>query len=283
MNVFHTGDGSSISYLIAGSGKPIIFIHGWSVDFRLWFNKIESIEGSWKDRYSRIYFDLPGMGKSIGARTIRNSDDMLKDIIEFIGHTVGDSPYLLAGESYGGYLARGLLIGQARRIEGLILLCPLVIPGNRQGRISGRVVLEKDGKFLESLSREDRNEFEYLSVIQNQQMWQEYKEDIHLERLEENAGFLERLSGGFRTDINSIDLEYDKPVLLLVGRQDSEVGFEQQYELYRKFPRATIMILDKAGHNLQIERRKMFACAFLDFIERVETVNLKDGTASGSD
>jgi pimeloyl-ACP methyl ester carboxylesterase len=149
-----------------------------------------------------------------------------------------------------------------------------VIPGYRQGKVSGRIVLEKDERFLDSLSDEDRNEFEYLSVIQNQPMWREYKKDIHLERLKENAGFLEeQLKGDFKTDINSIHIRFDKPALVLAGRQDSEVGFEQQYELYKEFPRSTILILDKAGHNLQIERQKLFACAFLDFIERVETFN----------
>lgn len=48
------------------------------------------------------------MGKSLGAKRIKNSDHMLENIIEFINYLIPKSDYLLAGESYGGYLSRGL-------------------------------------------------------------------------------------------------------------------------------------------------------------------------------
>jgi len=38
---------------------------------------------------------------------------------------------------------------------------------------------------------------------------------------------------------------------------------------YKDDPRTTTLILDKAGHNLQIERRALFAVAFLDLVERI--------------
>jgi pimeloyl-ACP methyl ester carboxylesterase len=275
MKYFAASDGSSVAYKIVGTGRPIVFIHGWSVDHRLWFNKIEAMRGGWKRRYQRVYFDLPGMGKSIGAKTIANSDHMLRNIMEFIDFTIGKGNFLLAGESYGGYLARGLLARRSERIDGLFLLCPLAIPGYRKGIVSARIVLERDDRFLSSVSDKDRVEFDYLSVIQNGKMWKDYKKDIHLERLAENAGFLERqLDSSFTDEINLHDIAYDKPILLLLGRQDSEVGFEQQYDLYRGCKRATIMVLDKAGHNLQIERRDLLRSAFLDLIERVETPRL---------
>jgi len=271
VNYFITSDGSRIAYETKGSGTPVLFIHGWSVEYHLWHNKIEAIRGSWKRKYRRIYFDLPGMGKSVGAKSIKNSDDMLRNIEEFLEFMIGNKPYILAGESYGGYLARGLLARQAARIDGLFLLCSIIVPGDRKGKVPERVVIESDQKFLATLPERDRAEFAYLSVIQNKKMHKDYKKDIRLERLPENAGFLEgQLDGAFAVDPNQVEVKFDKPVLLLLGRQDSEVGFEQQYDLYKAYSRATIMIVDKAGHNLQIENRELFRQSFLDFLRRIE-------------
>lgn len=283
MHSFTTSDGSTINYRTIGKGKPIVFIHGWSVDHKLWFNKIESVKGKWKKSYQRIYFDLPGMGKSVASQSIRNSDDVKRAIEEFLNALIPDNQYLLAGESYGGYLARGLLIDHLKNIDGLFLLCPLVIPGYRQGRVSPKIILEKNETFLNSLSEKERNEFGYLSVIQTAEMWKYYKSEIDLSIIPENKGFLEKqLDGNFSKDINAIQVQYDKPSLILVGRQDTEVGYEDQYDLYKEFKRATILIVDKAGHNLQIERKNLFETAFLDWIERVETFQGSEPTTASN-
>lgn len=270
MKVFNCSDGSMIHYNIVGEGIPILFLHGWSVDHKLWSNKIESIPGLWKDRYKRIYFDLPGMGKSIATRSIKNSDHMLKNIVELINELIPNTDYLLAGESYGGYLSRGLLSIQQHYIKGLFLLCPLVYPGWRNGNVPPKVILERDDNFMSSLSKKEREEFDYISIIQTEDMWVDYKRDIDLSILNENEGFLEKqLDGSFTDKIDITNIIYDKPTLVLLGRQDTEVGFEDQYHLYKSFKRATIQILDKAGHNLQIERNSIFNVSFLDWLERV--------------
>jgi len=62
-----------------------------------------------KTAYKRIYFDLPGMGKTRAADWIANSDVMLDIVLEFIDHIIPGENFLLAGESYGGYLSRGIL------------------------------------------------------------------------------------------------------------------------------------------------------------------------------
>ncbi len=272
MKSFSASDGSTINYRIIGKGKPIVFVHGWGVDHKIWFNKIESINGKWKKNHQRVYFDLPGMGASVGSKKIVDSDDMQKCIEEFLSAVVASKHYLLAGESYGGYLSRGLLIDHMEDIDGLFLLCPLIIPGYRQGKVAPRVVLEKDELFLEKLSPEERASFDYLSVVETPDTWKDFKKEIDISIIPQNKGFLEKqLDGSFSKDINAIAVQYDKPALILAGKQDSEVGYEDQFNLYKDFKRASIIILDKAGHNLQIDRKALFEASFLDWIERIET------------
>ncbi len=58
-------------------------LHDYSLDHRLMAGCIEPIFST-KDRYKRIYIDLPGMGKSESAEWISSSDVMLEIVIDFI-------------------------------------------------------------------------------------------------------------------------------------------------------------------------------------------------------
>lgn len=49
-----------IHYLIAGSGEPILFIHGFPTSSYLWRNIMEKLQG----KHKVIAIDLPGYGKS---------------------------------------------------------------------------------------------------------------------------------------------------------------------------------------------------------------------------
>lgn len=159
------------------------------------------------------------------------------------------------------------------QIKGLCLLCPLIYPGYRQGKAPPKTVLEKDPLFLTTLSQEDRRGFEYLSVIQTPEMWKCYKNDIDLSMLPDNIGFLgKQLDGKFSADSNTVNIQYNRPTLIRVSKQDTEVGYENQYDAFKDYQRATILVLDKAGHNLQTERKTLFVAAFLDWIERIDTI-----------
>lgn len=47
----------SINYEVCGEGKPIVAIHGWSVDHRLMLGCMEPVFAN-KPGYKRIYLDL---------------------------------------------------------------------------------------------------------------------------------------------------------------------------------------------------------------------------------
>lgn len=65
-------------------------------------------------------------------------------------------------------------------------------------------------------------------------------------------------------------LHYEKPVLLLGGRQDTCVGYQDLLNLIEDYPRATVSILDAAGHNLQIEQPELFSELVKNWIKRVK-------------
>jgi pimeloyl-ACP methyl ester carboxylesterase len=66
-------------------------------------------------------------------------------------------------------------------------------------------------------------------------------------------------------------LSFSKPTLIVVGRQDSIVGYQDAWQLMEGFPRATFAVLDYSGHALGVgERNTIFRALVNDWIDRLE-------------
>ncbi|MFO2550773.1 hypothetical protein QTN31_14285, partial [Alicyclobacillus cycloheptanicus] len=71
-------------------------------------------------------------------------------------------------------------------------------------------------------------------------------------------------------DVDSNPDPFAYPVLIVTGRQDDVVGFQDAWRFVDKYPRATFAVLDMAGHNLQIERSNLFEALVHDWLDRLE-------------
>jgi pimeloyl-ACP methyl ester carboxylesterase len=60
---------------------------------------------------------------------------------------------------------------------------------------------------------------------------------------------------------------------MLMGRQDNIVGYRDQWDFIEDYPRASFVVLDKAGHNLQIEQDVLFNALVKEWLDRVKTEN----------
>jgi pimeloyl-ACP methyl ester carboxylesterase len=148
----------------------------------------------------------------------------------------------------------------------------LIFPGYRQGDVPPLEVIEKDCELLEHLSENERTGFEYMTIVQTRKVWDKYKRDI-LDVMNNDSYFLnEVLEGAFSYDVDQLDEPFDQPSLILVGRQDTEVGYKDQFKLLDHYPRASFVVLDKAGHNLQIEQEALFSSLVCEWMDRM---NLK--------
>ena len=99
---------AEIYYEDIGEGKPILLIHGFTLDHRVMSGCMEPIF-TLRDGWRRIYIDLPGMGLTKNYNEISSSDDMLNTLTDFIEAVLPNQEYIIAGESYGGYIASGLI------------------------------------------------------------------------------------------------------------------------------------------------------------------------------
>lgn len=261
-----------VNYEIKGNGKPIIILHGYTVDHRLMTGCIEPVLNE-SDEYKRIYIDLPGMGKTKSKNWIVNSDIILEIIIKVIDKIIPNENFLLAGESYGGYLSLGIIYKMKERVDGLCLLCPAISESNKNNRQTPKhIVLMKDKEFISKLDKEDAEMFQSIQVVQTEEIWTRYNNEILCGIKISDIDFLNNLDKNgikFSFEKNLINEKFDKPTLFLLGRQDSCVGYKDAWSILDNFKRATFAVLDMAGHNLQIEQPEVFNSLFSEWLKRV--------------
>jgi len=264
--------GLTVYYEVYGEGKPILLLHGSHVDHRLMKGCMEPVLGK-KDGYKRIYIDLPGMGKTKAAEWITNSDEMLAVVLAFIEKILPIENFLLAGQSYGGYLARGVTHKMGNRIDGLFLLCPAIIANIKERDIPSHVILTKDDELLAELEVAQAKEFASMHVVQSREIWQRYRDEIVCGLKLADEPFLQKLQEqGYAFSFDPEDFEgpFTKPALVLAGRQDASVGYKDVWRIIDKYPRAAFVVLDKAGHHLQLEQADVFTCLVEEWLKRVE-------------
>jgi pimeloyl-ACP methyl ester carboxylesterase len=56
---------------------------------------------------------------------------------------------------------------------------------------------------------------------------------------------------------------------MLIGRQDPAAGYRDHWQLIENYQRASFVILDKAGHNLQIEQEVLFNAIVKEWLARI--------------
>ena len=245
-----------MDYEVIGDGVPVLIIHGWGISRITMKGAFEPVFSE-LDGYKRFYIDLPGMGNS-GHGDVKNSDDMLELLHGFAVDVIGE-PFIIVGQSYGGLLARGFVNKYQELIKKIILLVPCIIPGVKQGRVEPHTVLEQDDELLVSLTDDERESFTLMNVMLTRGVWERYR--MYLMPALESADwdFLNNvLEGSFSFNPDDLKEPCTIPCLIIAAKQDTEVGYKDQFDLMEKYINATYCAVERAGHNLQIEQPEIF-------------------------
>jgi pimeloyl-ACP methyl ester carboxylesterase len=255
-----------------GEGVPVLMIHGFYPDHRLMKGCMEPIFASipgWK----RIYFDLPGMGRTRKESWIDCSDRVLEVVLAFVERVLPNQDFLVVGQSYGGYLARGLIYKRRESVQGLLLICPLIRATQEDRSLPARRIIVEDRRLISELEPSDANEFGSMAVVQRRGNWERFRDEVLVGVKVADTAYLEELRNkgyGLTVDVDSLSEPYDRPVLIVAGRQDTSVGYKDAWGLIENYPRATLAVLDSAGHNLQIEQAQLFNALVSEWLNRVQ-------------
>ena len=115
-----------VAYETAGSGEPLILVHGLSGSTRWWARNTSALA----ERHTVYLVNLPGFGalRWRGPRfVLREAATWLAEWVE----AVGVGPCHLVGHSMGGYIAIRLAARHPELLRRLVLVSPAGVPTGR--------------------------------------------------------------------------------------------------------------------------------------------------------
>ena len=245
-----------VHYAEHGSGHPVLVLHGADVDHRETEACFEpALLGAAGLR--RVYPDLPGMGRTTAPDTLRSADDVLDTLLDFADRVTGGSAYLLIGHSAGGYFAQAMAARRPAQVAGLALVCPL-LPGLRD--VPEHRVVAGPGGIGDDV-------FRSYFVVQTPEMLDRYQRFVAPAAALVDQAALERI--GERWEL-APGPAYQGPTVVVAGRLDSTVGWAAAADLLDHHPRASLAVLDDAGHALPHEQPELLRALLAEWLVRVE-------------
>ncbi|AQL56831.1 alpha/beta fold hydrolase [Abyssicoccus albus] len=243
-------------------GYPIIFIHGLTVDHRVLKHSIEPIfeqHHELDQKFRRIYFDLPAMGRTKNDRHIKSTDDIVNVLITAIKEIIGHQKFIIVGQSYGGYISRAIIKRMHSQVTNAGFICPVIIADHSMRELPKKQVLERsENVYDDTVNEEDKQQFESEGVIITPRTLRRVAKDIwpgyrlrrkaHIQEIQQNYIFSQPLN----------DFIFEGVSLFLLGKEDHIVGYQDAINIADQFVYASYAILHRAGHNLQIEQVQAF-------------------------
>jgi pimeloyl-ACP methyl ester carboxylesterase len=247
-----------VHYVEHGTGRPVLVLHGASVDHReaeACFEPVfDGVAG-----LRRIYPDLPGMGRTTAPETLRSADDVLDTLLNFADELTGGTAHLLIGHSAGAYYAQAMAARRPAQVAALALVCPL-LPGLRD--VPEHRVVAGSGEIGDDV-------FRSYFVIQTPEMLERYERYVAPAAALVDQAALERIGERWALTPHHAPA-YPGPTVVVAGRLDSTVGYAAATDLVDHYPHASLAVVDGAGHALPHEQPELLRALLTEWLARVE-------------
>lgn len=228
--------------------KPIIFVHGFPYDHRMWIKVINLLQN---DFYC-ITYDIRGLGESPVGDGNYSMDLFAEDMLNVIKDLNLDKP-ALCGLSMGGYIALRTIEKSESTFSYLILLDTKSEPDNEEGKSKRDTAIKKiDNDGLSAYVKE------FIPTCFSKKFKQENEGELNT-----IIGFAEQhnpvgVKGCItamknRTDTTPYLSKIKIPTLVLCGEEDALSPPEKMKEMGDKINGSKFKIISHAGHMTPIE------------------------------
>ena len=247
-----------------GEGDPIVLLHAFPLDSRMFEPQAEALAGLRR----LITPDYPGFGRS--PRTPAQPD--VRYYAEGVGgllDRLGLERVVLGGVSMGGYVAFECLRLFPERVSGLILANTRAEPDSEETRenrkkMARRVAEEGVGVLIEL-------QMERLLAPETLENNERVVEKVRTMILESNPNGVVAALGAMRERPDSTPLlgKIKVPTLVIGGEQDGISSPEVMSAMAEKIPHSRHVTLPGAGHLANLEAPEGFNAALKGFLEEL--------------
>jgi pimeloyl-ACP methyl ester carboxylesterase len=262
---------TSINVVERGSGKPILFVHGWPTNANIWKYQTDALA----DEFHVLAVDLPGFGESAptGEPSMKAFAAAIKDLIEarglppvfLIGWSMGAGVVMSYNQHFGSHRLSGL---------GIVDDCPKLFPGGDWlADIDTTFSREAVERWRKTWTAGDRR-----SVIAELTTIEFKDPNRHADAIEwaieeslksdpdfAMAALLEVMELDFRESLKRVDV----PCLLLYGEYSKMTTPANRSFMESTIPGAKLVLFSESAHNPMIEEWQGFNAEVREFVRKL--------------
>jgi 3-oxoadipate enol-lactonase len=252
--------GLELAYDEAGSGTPLLLVHGWPLDRTMWAAQLGGL-----GMYARVLApDLRGFGGST-IRPPYSIDQYADDLVAFLD-ALGLARAVVCGLSMGGYVAFSMLRRHRDRVRGLVLADTRATADSDEARENRRKlieVIEREG--MSALAERQLPAMLGHSTLARQEQLVETVRRMMVSTPAEGAiGALRAMAD--RPDSTPMLASINVPTLVVGGVEDRITPPDVLHAMAAEIPGSRVEIVEQAGHVCPLERPASFNHVVSEFV-----------------
>lgn len=249
-------DGVKIHYEVAGEGPALLLTHGYSATGEMWQGQLATLSPHFKV----ITWDMRGHGASDYPedQAAYSEEATVADMAALLD-AVGAEQAIIGGLSLGGYMSLAFHRAHPQRTRALLIID--TGPGYKNDQA-------REDWNANAIRRAERLEADGLGDVSKASA--EVRQARH-----RDASGLARAARGMLTQRDARVIEslpgIAVPSVVIVGAQDTPFLAASDY-MAAKIPGAKKIVIEGAGHSVNIDKPEAFNTALMGFLRGAELV-----------
>jgi 3-oxoadipate enol-lactonase len=252
--------GLELAYDEAGSGTPLLLVHGWPLDRSMWRGQLGGLA-----THARVLApDLRGFGGS-SVRAPFSIDQYADDLAAFLD-ALGLAQAVVCGLSMGGYIAFSILRRHRERVRALILADTRATADTDEGRENRRKaigLIEQEG--MQALAARQLPSMVGRSTLERRPELAESVRHMMASLSPEGVIGAARAMAD-RPDSTPLLSSIEVPTLVVGGAEDGITPPDVLRAMAAEIPGSRVEILEQAGHLSPLERPAAFNHVVSEFV-----------------
>lgn len=260
MKKIETSNQIKIAYQDAGTGIPVILIHGLDGNLAGFY----SLKKELKKHYRVIVYDVRGHGKSTHP-TSYNLNDHIKDLIMLMQQLGIKSAHLL-GHDMGGIIAQAFTEKYKEKVRSLT-----IISSKSEDIVHGftKLMIEHQDK----VAGFNKSEallilFPYIYKKSDVAMKWFQRQRLYSKQDDEDSAVASRALLDTENQSNTVTYDINVPTMIVDGRYDPIIINKENQQFENQFKNINYVLFNDSGHAPHIEEEEKFLTLYLNFVEK---------------
>ena len=260
---FSDVDGLRVAYRSAGSGPPLVLLHGFLFDSRSWEPQLEELAGE----FTVIAWDAPGAGDSSDPPPDFKTADWIRCLWGLLAG-LGIKSAHIVGLSWGGIIAQEFYRHHPSRTRSLVLADTYA---GWKGSLPEEAWTERLESCLHDASLPPEEVVaKYLPGMYSNAASSDVRAGLRRVMVDFHPqGFRLMARSSAETDTRNLLPTIKVPTLLLWGESDVRSPLTVANEMHRAIPEAQLSLIPETGHLSNYESPDPFNEAIRSFLRAI--------------